>query len=65
MDVAAKVEQIVLVVDGDRFSWPFEDGSAVLVFEIIDFAVAVENSLGQQAGAWDVILTGKDMVMVG
>lgn len=64
VDVAAKVEQVVFVGNGFDFDGPFKNGAAVLVFEVVGFAVAVEDALGEQAGAGGVVLAGEDVVMV-
>ena len=65
VDVAAEMEQVMLVGDGFDLDGAFEDGAAVLVFEVVGFTVAVEDALGQQAGARQVFLVGEDVVMVG
>lgn len=46
-------------------SRPLEDGAAVIVFAVIDFAVAVEDVLWQQAGPGRGLLAHQEMVMVG
>jgi len=65
VDVAAEVEEVCVVIDVYGFDGAFEDGAAVLVFEVVDFAVAVEDTLGQQAGAGECVLADEEVVMVG
>ena len=60
VDVAAKVEQVVFVGNGFDFDGPFKNGAAVLVFEVVGFAVAVEDALGEQADARGVVLADED-----
>ena len=65
VDVAAEMAQEVLVMHKFGLGGALEDGAAVVVAQVVGFAVAVEDALGQQAGAGLGVLADEEVVMVG
>lgn len=63
--VAAQVQKMRILIDLEGFVGTFEQRPAVAVALIVGFAVAVKDTLGQQAHRELAILTHKPMIMIG